>query len=183
MYIYQSQTKPNELVLPTIVKNPTKPEETEAITFNQNGKKYYFSNELGHKVIYEGGYAQRAMTKKEFKEIRAKMLSKTKTSETEEKDSILKQIVNLDFAEGHANKTFEIARSLRAQTGIGALIINIGNTRYIYNQEAGTVLHIDHSKRISGRMLQGDEKTQIIDKINSSKTMAKKIAKITHRYQ
>lgn len=183
MGVYQTQVIKSDNTLPTIVKNSIQPEVTEAITYNQNGRKYYFSNELGHKVIFDGGFEQRPMTKKEFKVMRAVMLSKAKTSSMEEKDSILEQITKLDFAEGHANKTFEVASSHRAQTGIGALVINIGNTRYIYNQEAGTVLHIDHSKRINGRMLQGEEKEQIIDKINSSKTMAKKLAKVTHQYQ
>ena len=153
----------------------------EAITYEHNGNKYYFSNELGHKVIFSNGFEQRTMTKREFKTMCAKMRSKIK-EKSQENDTMLTAINSLNFAQGHANKAFEVAISPRSQSGIGALIINIGNTRYIFNQEANTVLHIDHSKRINGRLLQGEEKDTIIEKIASSKTMAKKLAKTHIQY-
>ena len=91
---------------------------------------------------------------------------------------IADQGLNLDFSLGHANSTFEVVCSCSGLSKIGALALNIGTGRYLYNQDANTVFHIDHSKLINGTMMRSPEKDEIIRKISSSKTMTKKIKQV-----
>lgn len=165
-----------ENTLPTIINSDTELDKVIGLTYIIDGKKYVFSNELGHKVMSLNNSDKRPMTKTEFKEIRAKMASSIIKSDTIP-EALVAELENLDFGLGHANGTFEVVTACLSKTKVGALVINLGHARYIYNQDANTVFHIDHSKRIIGNFMQeGPEKAKIIDKITSSKTMAKKLA-------
>ena len=170
---------PNKTVekqLPTLITSKSDPTQVIGLAFIDDGKKYYFSNDQGHKVIQQIGLEERPMTKNEFKEIRAKMAASI-ISHPEFSEELVAELEKLNFKQGHANGTFEIVTPCMSTSKIGALVINLGNARYIYNQDANTVFHIDHSKRINGAFLQeGQEKEEIIHKISSSKTMAKKIS-------
>lgn len=160
--------------IPTLETVPNKPEEVQAIYYDKDGKRYYFSNELGHKV-YTANSDGRPMTRREYKEIHSLMILKT-LEKAEDKDQILQELLKLDFSLGHANSTFEINRPCIGGDRIGALIINKGLAKYIYNADSNTVFHIDHSKHINGHfMKEGPEKDDIIDTITSSKTLQKKI--------
>lgn len=166
----------NNTTIPKLVFSKKEPTKVKAITFTDNGKTYYFSNEFGHRVSSYKESVQRPMTKKEYKVILAKMIRNT-TLYGIDSDIFLEEISKLDFAEGHANKTFEIITPCLSPSKIHSLVMNLGNARYIYNQGENTVLQIDHSKRINGIFLpDGPEKDRIISKISSSKTMTKKIA-------
>ena len=159
----------NETTLPELITSFSNREQVTGISYISNGKKYIFSNELGHKVTATNGYDQRPMTKTEFKEIRAKMAcSILKSPDLPEK--LVEELEKLDFSIGHANGTFEVVTACMSASKVSALVINLGNARYIYNQDANTVFHIDHSK-----LINGEEKTRLIDKITTSKTMAKKL--------
>ena len=161
-------------IIPEIIYDRDNPEQIKALAYNKDGKRYYFSNEEGHKVYSEDRRSCRPMTKREFKDICTLMLEQA-GSYGETEATILAQIENLDFGLGHANSTFEVVLSCMSLHRIGALALNIGTSRYLYNQEAETVFHIDHSKLINGTMLKSPEKDAIIQKITSSKTMTKKI--------
>ena len=91
------------------------------------------------------------------------------------RDTVLATIEQLDFSKGHANSTFEIAKSYVEPNKVGTLVLNIGTARYLFNKDINSVFYIDHTKRISGHMLKSPEKEEIIGKIYSSKTMTKKI--------
>ena len=176
-----------QLIKPTIIytyfENSKKPQvingennETTLI-FNYDGKQYRFSNEKGHQVIQDTGRQKRPMTRKEFNQICALMIQRTSTF-YKSADDVIEEVSKLDYAKGHANTTFEVTASPLSSSSIDVLTINLGNARFIYNQSANTVLHIDHSKLINGRMLQGEEKEKIIQKIKTSKTMTKKINEV-----
>lgn len=165
--------------VPILELSPNDPEKVQAIIFDDEGKRYYFSNELGHKVINSSA-EHRPMSKKEYKEVYSKMVEKT-ISNSDDSEQILDEIIKLDFGIGHANSTFQINKPCVGGNRLGSLIINIGCARYIYNADANTVFHIDHSKRITGYFMHdGPEKDGIIHTLTSSKTMAKKIAQATH---
>ena len=117
------------------------------------------------------------MTKREYKEVHTLMILKTlERADQKTQDQILPELLKLDFSLGHANSTFEINRPCIGGDRIGALIINKGLARYIYNADSNTVFHIDHSKKINGHFMQdGPEKDEIIDTITSSKTLQKKM--------
>lgn len=164
-------------VVPSIIYDRSNPTEVQAISYSIDGKKYYFSNDEGHKVYNGTMSSPRPMTKKEFKDICSLMvLNASQYGELEE--TVLAEIEKLDFAEGHANSTFEVVQSCMGFSRIGALALNIGTARYLYNQDANTVFHIDHSKLINGTMMKSPEKDEIIAKITSSKTMTKKIQRV-----
>ncbi len=170
-------TAGDTLIIPKIVYDFQNQDEIRAITYTVNGIKYQLSNEEGHKVYASGSYsAPRPMTKKEFKDLcKIMILNSSLYGEIEE--TILSEIEKLDFSIGHANSTFEIVRSCVDQTKLGTLVMNIGQARYFYHPNENNVFHVDHSKLISGHMLQSPERETIIDKITSSKTMTKKINK------
>lgn len=164
---------------PELITSVKEPNVVCAISFEDGDKKYYFSNKQGHTVIEANGAKQRQMRKKEFKSILGKMIECVFDSDCDN-ELLLEEIQKLNYAEGHANKTFEVVRPLTSLDGVHSLIINLGTARYIYNQEENTVLQIDHSKRINGTFLQeGPEKDEIIHKIASSKTMTKKLATLS----
>lgn len=166
-----------ELIVPQIVHSFQNQDEVRAITYTVNGIKYQLSNEEGHKVYPSGSYSSpRPMTKKEFKDL-CKIMILHSESYGEIEETIISEIEKLDFSIGHANSTFEIVRSCVEQSKLGTLVMNIGQARYFYHPKENTVFHVDHSKLISGHMLTSPEKETIIDKINSSKTMTKKINK------
>ena len=153
------------------------PEEVEAIEYKKDGLHYYFSNAKGHKVYSYDRCICRPMTKKEFKSICTEMLDNL-DSYGEQEFIILAEIEKLDFSLGHANSTFEVIRSWSSTSKLGTLALNIGTGRFLYNIDANTVFHIDHSKFINGTMLKSPEKDEIIKKITTSKTMTKKINQI-----
>lgn len=162
--------------IPTLETVPNKPDEIQAVYYDKDGKRYYFSNELGHKV-YTANSDGRPMTKREYKEVHTLMILKTlERADQKTQDQILPELLKLEFSLGHANSTFEINRPCIGGDRIGALIINKGLARYIYNADSNTVFHIDHSKHINGHFMQdGPEKDEIIDTITSSKTLQKKM--------
>jgi len=148
-----------------------------AIAFNYDNKRYLFSNEDGHEVIYDGGRKIRQMKKREFTDIKNKMLqTATNTYNTNE---ILVEIENLDFSLGHANSSFSVITDYGTTPRIKFLVINMGIMRYVYNPDNNSVFALNRDKKTGDYMLECPEKSQIIDKINSSKTMAKKIATVT----
>ena len=172
------QTITKESNFPQLIISNNNPDEITGISFVDNGKAYYFSNQSGHKVMTLCGKDQRPMTKNEFKEIRAKMANCIISSDTLP-ERLVEEMEKLNFGLGHANGTFEVVTAHMSTSGISTLVINLGNARYMYNQATNTVFHIDHSKRIVGKFMQdGPEKTTIINKITSSKTMSKKLAAI-----
>ena len=161
---------------PKILYDKDNHENPSAIVYNYAGKKYIFSNEEGHKVSLPYGHTSRPMTKKEFKDICTIMLNNLAQYGNDEA-LILSEIEKLDFGIGHANSTFEVIKSSMEMSKISALALNIGTGRYLYNQNANTVYHIDHSKLINGIMMKSPEKDEIIKKITGSKTMTKKITR------
>lgn len=173
--LYKNITTTNSKV-PTLELAPNDPEKVQAIIFYEDGKKYYFSNELGHKVISSS--EERPMSKKEYNNIMKKMTEKT-LENAEKPDEILDQLIQLDFGTGHANSTFQINRPCVGSEKIGALIFNVGSARYIYNTDGynATVFHIDHGKNINGHFMpDGPDKDRIITTLTNSKTLQKKIA-------
>lgn len=159
--------------IPVLEMSTSDPEKVQAITFNEGGKKYYFSNELGHKVITSG--EERPMTKKEYRQVLQSMTEKT-LENADNPDQILDELIQLDFGIGHANSTFQINKPCIGENRTGALIINQGFARYIYNADSNTVFHIDHSKHINGSFMQeGSEKDKIIHTLTTSKTLQKKL--------
>lgn len=166
----------NHKTLPQLLINQENPDEIIAVTFEDNGQKYYFSNTQGHKVMTTRNSSQRPMTKDEFNQIRRKMIGNTIQCNPNP-NKTLEELAKLDFSLGHANCTFQIITSPLERSNLGTLVINLGNARYLYNQEKNTVFHIDHSKLINGTFIQdGPEKEKIINIISNSKTMTKKIA-------
>lgn len=163
-----------QIVIPEIIHNIKNPEQVIGLSYHTNGKRYYFSNSDGHKVFSSGSQSCRPMTKKEFKDICLQMLENS-NHYGEIEETVLSTIESLDFGLGHANSTFEVAISWCEPTKISALVMNIGTSRYLYNQDANTIFHVDHSKLVNGEMLRSPFKEQIIEKIQTSKTMAKKI--------
>lgn len=162
-----------ETHLPILEVSTSDPNKVQAIIFNEGGKRYYFSNELGHKVITSA--EERPMSKKEYKEALQRMTEKTMDN-AEDPDQIMDELIKLDFGMGHANSTFQINRPCIGDNRIGALIINRGFARYIYNADSNTVFHIDHSRNINGSfMKEGSEKDEIIHTLTTSKTLRKKI--------
>ncbi len=160
--------------IPTLEIAPNEPDKIQAVYYDKDGKRYYFSNELGHRV-YSPNTDGRPMTKREYREIHTLMILKT-LERAEEQDQILQELLKLDFGLGHANSTFEINKPCIGGDRIGALIINRGLARYIYNADSNTVFHIDHSKHINGYFMQdGPEKDEIIETLTSSKTLQKKM--------
>ena len=131
-----------EQSFPKIITSNQDPEQVIAITYTDNGKKYSFSNEFGHKVQTSDG--TRPMTKTEFKEVRAKM-ARCILESREPSESLTIELEKLDFAQGHANGTFEVVTSCMSQSNIGALVMHIGPARYIYNLDANSVFHNIHS--------------------------------------
>ena len=172
--VYSVEEKLNK---PTIIFEKNNEEEVKALEYEREGKHYYFSNEEGHKVYSYDRRSIRPMTKREFKSICTEMLDNLDTYGVES-SLILAEIEKLDFSLGHANSTFEVVCSCSGLSKIGALALNIGTGRYLYNQDANTVFHIDHSKLINGTMMKSPEKDEIIKKITSSKTMTKKINQV-----
>ena len=165
----------DQLIVPQIIYKDDSNEEIQAITYTVNGIKYHLSNGDGHKVYRLGTIAApRPMTKKEFKEL-CKTLILNFDKYDDIGDTILAIVDQLDFQMGHANSTFEIVKSCVDPRPVGTLVMNIGTARYLYNQDVNSVFHIDHTKFISGHMLQEPEKERIISKIKTSKTMTKKI--------
>ena len=173
--IYRNMNEVNSKV-PALELAPNDPEKVQAIIFIEDRKKYYFSNELGHKVISSSD--ERPMTKKEYKTILETMTRKT-LENAENPDKILDELIQLDFGMGHSNSTFQINRPCVGTDRIGALIFNSGTSRYIYNADVGTVFHIDHANHINGHFMQdGPDKDRIIGTLTSSKTLQKKIQKL-----
>lgn len=166
-----------QITKPNLIFEKDNPEEVKAIEYAFDGKHYYFSNKEGHKVYSYDKRSHRPMTKREFKKACTNMLDNLE-SYGEQSTLILSEIENLDFSLGHANSTFEVVCSCSGLSKIGALALNIGTGRYLYNQDANTVFHIDHSKLINGTMMKSPEKDEIIKKITSSKTMTKKIKQV-----
>lgn len=176
----QFQDSKNQLILPQIIYTDQTKEKVLAIIYNVNGKKYYLSNENGHKVYSLGVDSMpRPMTKKEFKQLCSTLILNSKYY-NELEDQIITAVEQLDFSKGHANSTFEIAKSCLDLNPLGTLVMNIGNAKYFYNTYNDSVYHIDHSKLILGRTLKETEKEKIISKISTSKTMTKKINKVLH---
>ena len=160
--------------IPTLETAPNEPDKIQAVYYDKDGKRYYFSNELGHKV-YSPNAGGRPMTRREYKEIHTLMILKT-LEKAKGQDQILQELLKLDFGLGHANSTFEINKPCIGGDRIGALIINKGFARYIYNADSNTVFHIDHSKHINGCFMpEGPEKDKIIETLTSSKTLQKKM--------
>ena len=143
---------------------------------------FVFSNEEGHKVFYNGGHSARPMSKKEYKEVRAAMIIAASKCEPDKKSKYLDEIAKLDYTTGHNNATFEVITTIKEPSIIKSLAINLGNMRYVYSQVDGNVLkvNLDRTTR-SGYMNDGTEKDKIINKITTSKTMAKKIAEIKQK--
>lgn len=166
-----------KLNIPNLIFGKNDPEEIKALEYSFDGKYYYFSNEEGHKVYSYDKRSCRPMTKREFKNICTQMLDNLENY-GEQESLILSEIEKLDFSIGHANSTFEVVCSCSGLSKIGALALNLGTGRYLYNQDANTVFHIDHSKLINGTMMKSPEKDEIIRKITSSKTMTKKINQV-----
>ena len=152
-------------------------DEAYAMAFHKDGKRYFFSNDEGHTVISDGGTKNRPMSKKEFENVVKLMIDASIKCDTKKRKKYLDEIAKLDFSLGHANATFEVYADLEKPSKINFLAINLGNLRYVYEQETGNVLkvHVDRTSP-NGYMLDGPEKNEIINKITSSKTMAKKIA-------
>ena len=155
-------------------------EKVLAITYTEEQNKYFLSNQEGHKVYTRDNSFYRPMTKQEYKETYLKILNSIPNDSTIS-DTILVELENLDFSTGHANSTFEIVKSYLEPHGIGALALNIGLNRYLYNQQKETIYHIDRSKLTVGRMLQSPEKDEIIKKLTTSKTMTKKLQHIINQ--
>lgn len=152
--------------------------EAYALAFNYNGQRYYFSNSEGHETIYNGGHSTRPMTRHEFKTITARMLRKTKAIlDSESQRETLAEISKLNYREGQINATFKaIIDHNTIKTSVGRLALNLGNFRYIYTPGIESVYKLNCSD-FSGHMIAGDEKKEMIDKMKSSKTMAKVIKK------
>lgn len=166
-----------KITIPNLIFEKDNPERVKAIEYAFDRKHYYFSNEEGHKVYSYDKRSNRPMTKREFKHACTNMLDNL-DAYGDQSALILAEIENLDFSVGHANSTFEVVCSCSGLSKIGALALNIGTGRYLYNQDANTVFHIDHSKLINGTMMRSPEKDEIIRKISSSKTMTKKIKQV-----
>ncbi len=155
----------------TLEYSKNDPTNVEAIFFDENNTRYYFSNELGHKII--SGSVKRPMTKKEYKESLDKLIKKA--ASTQNRDQILDEIINLDFGLGHANSTFEITKPLLSDSDQTILILNQGISRYLYSPNANTVFHIDRSKHINGSFIDGSEKNNVVQILTHSKTIQRKM--------
>lgn len=157
--------------------------EIYAIAFHQDNKRYIFSNEYGHLVIYNGGHSKKPMTKREYEEIRNQMINNVIKLNKEKRDIYLDEIITLDFSIGHANAVFEVHNhDYSDQTTISSLIINIDNMRYVYSPENNTVLKVNIDRTSpSGYITSKREKDEIIHKLTTSKTIRKKIDQITKK--
>lgn len=96
-------------------------------------------------------------------------------AETPSEESVLDEIISLDFGTGHANSTFEVLRSCQDTGQNASQIFNQGTARYIYNSDSDTVYYINRNKNICGVFLIGPKKDHIINVMAKSKTMQKKI--------
>lgn len=171
MVAFKNQIRIGDAIIPTLEASPLDPTKAQAIFFDNETKRYYFSNNLGHKVI--SGGTERPMTKKEYKDTCQKMTSYALETNNE---TLLDEIIKLDFKLGHANSTFEISKSYQCTSLTGTLIFNQGLARYIYNPDSDSVFHINHSKQINGTFLtNGPEKEAIVKTLTTSKTMQKKL--------
>ena len=156
-------------------------EKPFAIAFNDSGKRYIFSNNDGHVVIFSTNdpqnQARRPMTKKEFEEIKEKMTDKAQTAQ--EKAELLSEINELDFAKGHANAVFNVLTYINGENKVRALAININFSRYVYSLEDERLISVDTSrKRTTTEITDENKKNEITHKMFASKTLQKKINEV-----
>lgn len=172
MVEYNKQINIGDANRPTLEQSPEDPTKVQAIFFDQDHKRYYFSNDQGHKVIEQN--LVRPMTKKEYISGFQQMLTDTLAEPTTE--PILDELLKLDFGIGHANSTFEVTRPCLSVGTEVVQIFNKGTSRFIYNIANDTVYHINRSKNINGLFLpDGPEKEQVIKILTTSKTMQAKM--------
>ena len=178
-YIKKHNNKPE-----IIYKDSEKPEvlrdydtqEIRAIAFNKDGRRYLFSNDEGHIVIYNNANTNRPMTKKEYNEIKKAMINSAIKNNSE--SDILNSISSLDFNQGHANATFEVLTSISTPQKVRSLALNINLMRYVYNLEDQSLLIVNREKETSGYMIDGEAKDHIVNTMMHSKTMTKKINEV-----
>lgn len=169
MVAYKNQIRIGEATTPTRERSADDPTKSQAIFYDEGNKRYYFSNELGHKVIAHS--TERPMEKQEYKNIYDKMVRVLLENPSDE--PILDEIVGLNFDRGHANSTFEVTRPCQCTTEAATQIFNRGTNRYIYNSDNNTVYYSDG--RLNGSFLAGEEKESIIKVLTKSKTMQRKL--------
>lgn len=172
--IYQDSKKPEILKL-------LSEEKPFALAFNDSGKRYIFSNEDGHRVIFScanpQAQARRPMTRKEFEDIREKMTEKAKGAS--EETEILAEIKKLDFAKGHANAVFDVITYVDGENQVRALAININFSRYVYDLENERLSRVDTSRQITTKEITDTKKKdEIVNKMFTSKTLQKKINEV-----
>lgn len=172
MVEYNTQINIGDATRPTLEQSHEDPTKVQAIFFDQGHKRFYFSNEQGHKVIEQAQV--RPMTKKEYVSGYRQMVADTLADPTAE--PVLDELLKLDFGIGHANSTFEITKPcLRVEKEV-VQIFNRGTSRFIYNTANNTVYHINRSKNINGFFLpDGPEKQQVIKILTNSKTIQAKM--------
>lgn len=178
-YIKKHTNKPE-----IIYKDSNKPEvlrdydtqKIRAVAFNKDGKRYLFSNNEGHIVIYNNARINRPMTKKEFYNIKNMMI--TSAINTDDETEVLENITSLDFNQGHANATFEVLTSISKPEKVKSLALNINLMRYVYNLEDQSLLIVNREKETSGYMIDSKEKDNIVNTMLKSKTMTKKINEV-----
>lgn len=151
-------------------------QEIRAIAFNKDGRRYLFSNDEGHIVIYNSATINRPMTKKEFYNIKNMMFNSVISTDVE--TEVLENITSLDFNKGHANATFEVITSISRPEKVRSLALNIRIMRYVYNLEDQSLLIVNREKETSGYMIDGGAKDYIVNTMLKSKTMTKKINEV-----
>lgn len=168
MVTYINQIRIGEATTPTLEMSCEDPTKSQAIFYDEGNKRYYFSNDLGHKVI--GFSSVRPMTKKEYKSIYDKMVKAFLENPSDE--PILDEIVGLDFGRGHANSTFEIARPCNCSNSAPTQIFHQGEDRYLYNSDHESLYY--SNGHFNGSFLEGTEKERIVKILEKSKTMQRK---------